>query len=140
MHRLAVPEEDVEDDQIGGDLSGKPADPALGRVEPHLHRVEVEPPSACDDDLSVERGVGREQVAQRPQLGEVTQQRTTVPAPERELAAVVLEHSTEAVPLRLVLPAVGRRQLRDELRLHRRKRDIGAGHRENRNPSRVSVV
>ena len=39
------------------------------------------------------------------QLREVAQQRPPVARPERELAAVVLEHAAEAVPLRLVLPA-----------------------------------
>ena len=56
--------------------------------------------------------------------------------PERELAAVVLEHAAEAVPLRLVLPAVAGRELADELRLHRRERDVRPGH--SRKPSRVA--
>ena len=63
-------------------------------------------PVAADHDLAVERGVGRQQIAERAQLGEVAQQRPAVAAPERELAAVVLEHAAEAVPLRLVLPTV----------------------------------
>ena len=49
---------------------------------------------------------GGKQVAERAQLGEVAQQRPLVPRPERELAAVVLEHAAEAVPFRLELPAV----------------------------------
>ena len=63
------------------------------------------------------------------QLGEVAQQRPLVAAPERELAAVVLEHAAEAVPLRLVLPAVAVGQLADELGLHRREGDVWPGHR-----------
>ena len=39
---------------------------ALSRVEPRRHRVEVEHAVARDHDLAVERGVGREQVAERP--------------------------------------------------------------------------
>ena len=64
--------------------------------------------------------------AERTQLGEVAQQWPAVPAPERELAAGVLEHAAEAVPLRLVLPAVGLRQLGHELCLHRRERDFAS--------------
>ena len=108
------------------DLGGELADAALGRVQAHLHRVEVEDAVARDHDLAVERGVGREEVAERPQLGEVAEQRALVPRPERELAAVVLEHAAEAVPLRLVLPAVAGRQLAHELGLHRRERHVWA--------------
>ena len=129
VHRLAVPEQQVEGDEDRRDLGGEPADAALGRVQPHLHRVEVEHAVARDHDLAVERGVGREQLAERPQLGEVAQQRPLVARPERELAAVVLEHAAEAVPLRLVLPALAGGQLADELGLHRREGDVRAGHR-----------
>ena len=41
-HRLAVPEQHVEDDVLGRDLRRQPADARLGRMQPHLHRVEVE--------------------------------------------------------------------------------------------------
>ena len=58
VHRLAVPEQHVEDDELGGDLGRQPPDPRLGRVQAHLHRVEVEPAVAGDHDLAVERGVG----------------------------------------------------------------------------------
>ena len=127
MHRLALPEQDVEGDELRRDLRRQPADAALGRVEAHLHRVEVEATAALDHDLAVERGVGREQVAERAELGEVPQQRPLVPAPQCELAAVVLEHAAEAVPLRLVLP-VAVRELAHELGLHRRKRHVLPGH------------
>ena len=97
-------------------------------MQPHLHRVEVERAVADDHDLAVERRARRQQLAERPQLGEVAEQRPLVPRPERELAAGVLEHAAEAVPLRLVLPAVALRQLAHELGLHRRERDrCGAG-------------
>ena len=128
VHRLALPEQHVEGDELGRDLGGEPVDAALGRVEPHLHRVEVEDAVARDHDLAVERGVGRQQLAERPQLGEVAQQRPLLARPERQLAAVVLQHAAEAVPLRLVLPAVAGRQLGDELGLHRREGDVWAGH------------
>src|SRR5437762_7681894 len=96
-------------------------------MEAHLHRVEVQRAVAGDHDLAVERGVRRELVAELRELREVAEERALVPAPERKLAAVVLEHAAEAVPLRLVLP-VALRQLADELGLHRRKGDILARH------------
>ena len=113
-------------------ISRRAADPALRRVQAHLHRVEVEDAVARDHDLAVERGVGREQLAERAQLREVAQQRAPVARPERELAAVVLEHAAEAVPLRLVLPAVALGELADELGLHRREGDVRAGARDRR--------
>ena len=73
---------------------------------------------------------GRQQLAEGRELGEVPQQRPLVPRPERQLAAVVLEHAAEPVPLRLVLPAVAGRELADELRLHRREWHVWAGHAE----------
>jgi hypothetical protein len=126
-HLLAVPEHEVERDEVGRDLPREPADTALGGVQSHLHQVELDHAVAGDQDLAVEGGVGRKQVAQGPELREVPEQRAAVPAPQRELAAVVLEHAAEAVPLRLVAPAVALRERRDELRLHRRKRDVRAG-------------
>ena len=125
---LAVPEQDVEDDELRRDLGGELADARLGRMQAHLHRVEVERAVACDHDLAVERGVGRQQLAERAQLREVAQQRPLVARPERELVAVVLEHAAKAVPLRLVLPAVAVGQRADELRLHRREGDVRTGH------------
>ena len=127
VDRLALPQEDVERDEPRRDLRRELADPALRRVQPQLHRVEVESPLLRDDDLTVESGVGRQQLAEGRELGEVAEKRPPVPAPKRELAAVVLEHAAKAVPLRLVLPVAGR-QLLDELGLHRRKRNVGSGH------------
>src|SRR5206468_11365924 len=101
-------------------------------VEAHLHRVEVESAVPRDHDLAVERGVWRHLLAQRTQLGEVAQQRPLVPRPERELAAVVLEHAAKAIPLRLVLPAVALGEGANELCFHRREGDVSAGHGEER--------
>src|SRR5437588_2280016 len=95
-------------------------------MEARLHRVEVELAAARDDDLAVEGRMRRQRLAELPQLGEVAEERPAVARPERELAAVVLEHAAEAVPLRLVTPIALARQLGDELRLHRRERDVGA--------------
>src|SRR2546430_1685003 len=93
-------------------------------MQAHLHRVEVELALTLDHDLAVERGVGWQEVSERTQLREIAEQRSSVAAPERQLTAVVLEHSAESVPLRLVLPALAHRQRLDEERLHRRKRDV----------------
>ena len=82
VNGLPVPEQDVEGDELRGDLSRELVDAALGRVQPHLHRVEVEHAVARDHDLAVERRVWRQQVAERPQLGEVAQQRPLLAAPE----------------------------------------------------------
>ena len=112
---------------VAGISPGELADAALRRMEPHLHRVEVERAVARDHDLAVERGVGQASLADLAQLGEVAQQRPAVARPERELAAVVLEHAAEAVPLRLVPPAAAGRELGDELGLHRREGDVRAG-------------
>ena len=97
-------------------------------MQPRLHQLEVEDAVPRDHDLAVQGGVWRKQVAERPQLREVAEQRALLPRPERELAAVVLEHAAEPVPLRLVLPAVAFRQLGDELRLHRREGDVFTRH------------
>ena len=127
MDRLALPQQDVERDEGRGRLGRELADPRLRGMEAVLHRVEVEVALALDDDLAVERGVRREQLAEWPQLGEVAQQRTSVAAPQRELAVVVLEHAAEAVPLRLVLPLRAGRYLLDQLRLLRREGNVRSG-------------
>src|SRR5258708_28082058 len=91
-------------------------------MQAHLHRAEIDGAVADDDDLAVERRAWRQQLAERPQLREVAQKRPSVPRPERELLADVLEDAAKAVPLRLVLPALALPQLAHELRLHRRAR------------------
>jgi hypothetical protein len=63
VHRLALPEEQVEGDERGRDLARELLHPALGRVQPHLHRVEVERSVASDHDLAVESRVRRHQLA-----------------------------------------------------------------------------
>ena len=66
MPRLdSLPDEHVEGDEAGGDLGRELVDTALGRMEPHLHGVEVEDAVAFDDDLAVERGKWREEIAER---------------------------------------------------------------------------
>src|SRR5207253_1869170 len=93
-------------------------------MKTELHEIELEPALLLDHDLAVERGVRREPFAERAQLREVAQERAAVAAPEAELAAIVLEHAAEAVPLRLVPDVRPRRDLVDKERLLRRERDV----------------
>ena len=132
----SLPDEHVEGDEASGDLRRQLVDAALGRVEPRLHRVEVEDAVALDHDLAVERRERRQQLLERPQLGEVAEQRTRVPRPEPQLAGAVLEQAAEAVPLRLVLPLVALGQLAHELGLHRRERDRRVRDRRAARPAR----
>src|SRR5262249_15234194 len=134
---LALPEQDVESDEAGRRFGGQLVDATRRRMQAHLEQVELEPSLVLDDDLAVECGVGRKPLPDFTQLGEVAKQRPTVPAPERELLAVVLEHSAKPVPLGLVLPAVAERQLVDELRLHGWEGHVGAGHRVIRSMPRA---
>src|SRR6185437_11084617 len=60
---LPLPDQEVERDEGRGNLSRELADAALGRVEAHLHRIEVEPALAGDHDLAVERRVRRHELA-----------------------------------------------------------------------------
>ena len=66
---LSVPEQDVEDDEAGRDLGRQPPDAALGRVQAHLHGVEIEPPLALDDDLAVHRRSGRQTLSESRRSG-----------------------------------------------------------------------
>ena len=128
MDRLTFPEQQVEDDEVRGDLGRELAHARLCRVQPHLHRIEVEHAVSGDHDLAVESGVGRQALAERAQLREVTKQRPAVPRPEGDLTAVVLEHAAKAVPLGLELPAVALGQLLDELSLHGWEGNVWSGH------------
>jgi hypothetical protein len=79
MHRLLVPEQQVEDDELRRNLCRELSDPRLCGVQPHLHRVEVEHAVARDHNLAVEGRVGREEVSKRPQLREVAEEGALVP-------------------------------------------------------------
>src|SRR3954451_9295087 len=124
VDRLALPEQEVERDERRGDLGRELAHPALGRVEAHLHRVEVELALPGDDDLPVEGRVRRQQFADLPKLREVAKQRAAVPRPQGQLAAVVLQDPPEPVPLRLVAPTALLRHVGDELGLHGREGNV----------------
>src|SRR5207302_564622 len=129
VDRLAFPEQEVEHDEVRRDLRGELAHARLRRMQPHLHRVEVEYAVAGDHDLAVQGRVRRQELTQGSQLREIAQQRPAVSRPEGELAAVVLEDAPETVPFRLELPAVRVRKLFHELSLHGRERDVWSGHR-----------
>ena len=83
----ALPDEHVERDEPSRDLGRELVHAALGRVQPRLHRVEVEDAVALDDDLAVERRERRQELPERSQLGEVAEQRTGVARPQAQLAA-----------------------------------------------------
>src|SRR5688572_24691986 len=127
VDRLALPQENVERDERRGRLGRELSDARLRGMQSVLHRVEVETALPLDDDLAVERGVRRQQLAEDPKLREIAKQRATVAAPQRELAVVVLEYAAEAVPLRLVLPLRSGRDLLDQLRLLRREGHVRTG-------------
>ena len=55
VYERPVPEQEIEGDEGRGDLTGQLPHPALRRMEPHLHGVEVELPAARDHDLAVQR-------------------------------------------------------------------------------------
>src|SRR5205814_3991220 len=74
VDRRAVPQKDVERDVARRRLGRELSDSRLGWVQAHLHGVELEPAVELDDDLTVERGMRREEIAEFSQLGEVAKQ------------------------------------------------------------------
>src|SRR5439155_13286485 len=132
VHGLALPDEQVERDVLRWDLRRELPDPALGRVQPELQRVEGELPVLLDDDLSVQGRLRRQARADLLELREVAQQRPRVTAPKPQAPAEVLEHAAKTVPLWLVLPAVAAGQLVHELGLHRREGEILRRHSGNK--------
>jgi len=125
VDRLAVPQEEVEGDEVGRHLAGELLDAALGGMEAHLERVEIERTVALDDDFAVDGRMRRELLGERLELREIAEEGPAVTAPEMQLPGHVLEDPAETVPLRLVLPAVRLGQLVDQLGLHGGKRKLG---------------
>src|SRR5205807_8152249 len=123
VHGVAVPEQEVDEDERGRALARELPHAALRRMEPHLHRVEIELPVPLDHDLAVQGRVGWEQLSDGTELREVAKEGPAVAAPEGQLTAVVFHHAAEAVPLRLVAPGSLPGKLGHELGLHGRKRD-----------------
>src|SRR5438045_1574366 len=95
-------------------------------MQTQLHEIELEAALLRDDDLAVERGVRRKPLAQRAELWKVAKQRPSVAAPQAELAAIVFEDATEAVPLRLVPDVRSAGNVVDEQRLLRREGNVRA--------------
>ena len=71
--KIFFPEVGVTKGELVGYYSG-----IAELVLPHLHRIEVERPVPHDDDLAVERRLGRQKLAERQQLREVAQERPTI--------------------------------------------------------------
>ena len=72
-----------------------------------LQRVEVEAGRAGDHELGVDHApLGQGGAERVDQLGEVARQRALVAAAQLHLVAVAEHDAAEAVPLRLVEPAV----------------------------------
>jgi len=101
-------------------------------VDAEEEGVEVEAPGPRDHDLAVHHGAIRERSEQRRrQLREVALQRPQVAALQEELVAIPEDDAAEAIPFRLVCPAVALREGRlrggehrlegwDERQAHRR--------------------
>jgi len=101
---LVVVGEHVERDQPGGRLVGQAVDPRLRRVDPLREGVEVLAAArVADDDLSIDDVAAFGQAAE---LGEVTRERLAVARLQLDLVTVHEDDRAEAVPLRLIRPAV----------------------------------
>ena len=112
----------IEDDEGCRCLDGKPVDPALGRVQPHLQRIEGEPVLDRDDEFAVEHEGLR---GERPQvfqdLGEEARQRFAGFGLDLDFIAGAKGKAAKAVPFGLELPAGIFGQLADQLGFHRFK-------------------
>src|SRR4029078_4401074 len=90
MDCLAIPEQEVESDEVRGNLLRELEHLALGVVEAHLHRVEVERSVPRDDDLAVDGRVRLQLLPERLQLGEIAEKGAAITAPEKQLAGHAL--------------------------------------------------
>ena len=120
--QVAVPErEQVEGDEVGRGALREQLDPALGRMDPLLQRLEVEASArgVRHDDLPVDdAALGEARLDGRHDLGEVAVHRPPVAAADLDLVAVPEDDRAEPVPLGLV--AVGaERDVRTEPCEHR---------------------
>ena len=122
---VLVPErQEVPRHEAGRRLGRQHPDPRFGRVDPEQERVEVERPvGPRDHDLAVEDAAFGERRAERlTELGEVAVERLEVPRLGEHLVAVAEDDRPEAVPLRLVQPALAVGQRAGGLRQHRLER------------------
>ena len=100
--RLVAEGEQVEGHEAGRRLLGQHVDPGLGRVDPLLQHLELEPVADGDEHLAVEHHPLRQLPLDRlDQLGEVARQRLGVAAGQLHLVAVAEHDAPEPVPLRL---------------------------------------
>src|SRR5436305_1228417 len=64
VDRLTVPQKDVEGDVARRRFRRELANPGLGWMQAHLHRVELEPAVQLDDNLAIQRRVRRQEVTE----------------------------------------------------------------------------
>jgi len=127
----------VERDEVGRRLRRQQPHSALGRVQPQLQRLEVQPPAVPvrQHDLAVDHAAGGQLGEKsRNELGEVAGHRPLVPAADLHLVAVAEDDRPEPVPLRLE-DKVARRD-----RVHRlgQHRGHGRHHRKVHTPQPVT--
>ena len=103
-----VEREQVEGQEVGRRLGRQPVHPRRRRVDALLQRVEVQARRTGHDQLAVDRRSARAgaSCSADDQLGEVAGERPLVAAAQLDLVAVAEHEAAEAVPLRLVQPAV----------------------------------
>src|SRR5581483_9914160 len=125
--------EEVEGDERRGRLRGELANARFRRVDAHLQRIEVEAVVGHDHDLAVEHDRRRQRFDEAArELREVAIQRLQVAALDIDVAVRREDDRAEAVPLRLVEPAVAFRDARFEAREHRLDRRLHRrGHAES---------
>jgi hypothetical protein len=122
LHQVPVVErQEVEGHEVRGRLLGQEPHAAVGRMDPLLERLELEPfPGLIrHHDLAVDDGsFGQVRLDRFDHLGEVAGHRSLVPAPDLDLVAVAEHDRAEPVPLRLERE-IAPRDLGDRLREHR---------------------
>ena len=100
--RLVAQGEQVEGDEAGRRLLGEHVDPRLGRVDPLLEHLELQPVADRHEQLAVEHApLGQLPLDRLDQLGEVARQRLGVAAGQLHLVAVAEDDAAEPVPLGL---------------------------------------
>ncbi len=121
----AVDGEEIPGHVAGGRLGREELDPRRGRVDPQQQRVEVQAVWPGDDHLAVEdAAVGQGRPERRREFGEVAIQRLEVAALDIGFVAVAEDQCPEAIPLRLIEPAVADGDFVGELGQHRLDRGL----------------
>ncbi len=119
--------EHIEGDERRRRLFGQHPDARFRRVDAQLEGFEFEAVLAQDDDFAIEHARAGQRRRQRlDQLGEVAPERFQVARLEvGRVRTVEGDDAAEAIPLRLIEPAIAVRDLRREFGEHRR--DFGFG-------------